>query len=170
MIIMNRFPYVIKRDIFRLSTLLLALSTFTACTAGTGGGDTCTKCVDSKPAPTPFVTTLNAINHHITLEEGASMIGNFGAVRETLLAGTTGGGASLPVYETFNLKAIDSLLCQPNVVGFRVYLAMDNQNQVRFVLTGVDGEGRDVIQRKQENPAHMATSDEMILEAGQRWP
>ncbi len=167
---MNQFPFKIKKDLFKLTALAFTLSMVTACTAGTGDCDTCTKCIDSKPAPTPFITTLNAINHHITLEEGASMISNFGAVRETLLASTAGGGASLPVYETFNLKAIDSLLCQPNVVGFRVYLAMDNQNQVRFVLTGVDGEGRDVIQRKQENPAHMATADEMILEAGQRWP
>lgn len=167
---MNRFPSVIKRDIFRLSALLITLSMFTACTAGTGGGDTCTKCIDNKPAPTPYITTLNAINHHITLDDASAMISNFGVAREGVLSTAVGSTNAFPVYETFNLKAIDSLICQPGVVGFRVYLAMDGQNQVRIVMTGVDGEGRDVIQRRQENPAHAATANEMILEAGQRWP
>ncbi len=167
---MNQFPLRIKKDLFKLAALALTLSMVTACTAGTGDCDTCTKCIDSKPAPTPFITTLNAINHHITLNDATNMISNFGIAREGVLATAVGSPNAFPVYETFNLKAIDSLICQPNVVGFRVYLAMDGQNQVRFVLTGVDGEGRDVVQKRQENPAHTATADEMILEAGQRWP
>ncbi len=167
---MNQFPLRIKKDLFRLAALALTLSMVTACTAGTGDCDTCTKCIDSKPSPTPFITTLNAINHHITLNDATNMISNFGIAREGVLSTTLGGPNAFPVYETFNLKAIDSLICQPNVVGFRVYLAMDGQNQVRLVLTGVDGEGRDVVQKRQENPAYTATADEMILEAGQRWP
>lgn len=167
---MNQFPLRIKRNLFRSSALMASLSMFTACTAGTGGGDTCTKCIDSKPAPTPYITTINAINHHITLDNASAMISNFGVAREGVLATALGGPNTFPVHETFNLKAIDSLICQPGVVGFRVYLALDGQNQVRFILTGVDGEGRDVVQRRQENPAHAATADEMILEAGQRWP
>ncbi|HEY9178493.1 MAG TPA: hypothetical protein VIN07_12415 [Flavipsychrobacter sp.] len=166
---MYQLPFRKKKGILKLSALLAALSMFTACTAGTDC-DTCNKCIDNKPAPTPFVTTLNAINHHITLNDAADMISNFGTAREGMLTTGEGSPASLPIYETFNLKAIDSLICQPGVVGFRVYLALDGQNQVRYVLTGVDGEGKDVIQRRQENPAHVAAADEMILEAGQRWP
>lgn len=151
------------------ATAIAALSVFASCT--TGGGDTCTKCIDNKPAPTPFSTTLNAINHRITLDEATTMINNFGAVRETLLAAAVEGSPNvLPVHETFNLKTIDSILCQDDVVGFRIYMAMDNQSQVRFVLTGVDGQGKDVIQRSNETPGYRVTADDMVFEAGQRWP
>lgn len=153
---------------------MAALSVFSSCSDGGGGSDDgsagCEKCIDNKPAPTPFSTTLNAINHRITLDEALTMINNFGAVRETMTSPSLPGAVNvLPVHETFNLKTIDSIVCQENVVGFRIYLAMDGQNQVRFVLTGVDGEGQDAIQRSQED-GYRATVGDAVYEAGQRWP
>lgn len=130
------------------------------------------KCIDNKPAPTPFSNTLNAIDHNITLENAVNMINNFGAVRTSMVSSPYNAN-TLPVYETFNLDAIDQLICQDNAIGFRVYMAMDDQQQVRFVLVGVDGDGKDIIQRTNEDPTvthDAATHSLKIMEAGQRWP
>jgi hypothetical protein len=102
------------------------------------------------------------------------MIDNYAASKDSMLATSYREGNILPVYETFNLKAIDTLICQKNAIGFRIYMAMDAQRQVRFVLAGVDGDGKDIIQRKKENPGAVFTSAEdvsvLVEEAGQRWP
>lgn len=162
----------IKNSIFVLFAVIASFCV-SSCTGGDGGG-ACTKCIDNKPAPTTFSNTLNAINHTITLDQGMTMINNFGLVRESMVSDRYIGGNTLPVYETFNLEAIDALICQPNAVGFRIYMGMDGQNQVRFVLVGVDGDGKDIIQRKTENPGIMADAASghsvLVYEAGQRWP
>lgn len=171
--------HLFTRNYFTIiAAVAIAAMSFTSCSdggdGGTTGGTTPVKCIDNKPAPTPFATELNAINHTITLEQAQSMINNFGVVRESMLATAFTGRNVLPVSETFNLKAIDALLCQPNAVGFRVYMAMDGQQQVRFVLVGVDGDGKDIIQRSNETPGFTIESatgvSTQVYEAGQRWP
>lgn len=135
---------------------------------GSGSG----RCIDNKPAPTPFSTDLNAINHNIDITQAITMINNFGAVRETMVSAPYNAN-TLPVYETFNLEAIDQLICQDNAVGFRVYMAMDDQQQVRFVLVGVDGDGKDIIQRTSDETLEtmdVSGISTMVMEAGQRWP
>lgn len=157
-----------------LVVAVLFLSSSSCSDDATGSNGSCTKCIDNKPAPTPFSTTLNAINHSITIEQAMTMIQNFETNKDSMLNIAYRGSNILPLYETFNLKAIDSLICQKNAVGFRIYTAMDAQQQVRFVLVGVDGDGKDIIQRKQENPGRglMDLGDVSVLveEAGQRWP
>lgn len=139
---------------------------------GSGG---CVKCIDNKPAPTTFSTELNNIDHTIPLEQAMNMIQHFNDSKGAVVNEGFGTPDVLPVHETFNLKAIDSIICQPNTVGFRVYMAMDDEQKVRFVLVGVDGDGKDVIQRVNNNPANIATlaTEEVsvyVAEAGQRWP
>lgn len=136
--------------------------------------DTCTKCIESKPAPTTFSNTLNAINHSIPVDQAMTMINNFSTQQDNLLDSAHKHIGTLPLYETFNLKAIDSLICQKNTIGFRIYMALDAQQKVRFVLVGVDGDGKDIMMRTKENPGASASSlgdvSVMVDEAGQRWP
>jgi hypothetical protein len=158
-----------------LGTLTVVISSCMDGKSGAGGGDEleCTKCIDKKPAPTPFSNTLNGINHAITHAQALTMLNNFTTQGQNLLTPELRGLGTLPVYETFNLKAIDSIICQPKTIGFRVYMAMDAQQKVRFVLVGVDGDGKDVLQRKKENPAGSYSANEysvLVEEAGQRWP
>lgn len=136
----------------------------------TGTGTTCSKCIDTKPEPTAFHSTLNAINHVISVDEGSMMVNDFAIYQDSLLAPTYRGTGTLPVYETFNLKAIDSIICQKNTIGFRIYMAMDKQKKVRFVLVGVDGDGKDYLQRKREGSRIVAGGSVLVEESGQRWP
>jgi hypothetical protein len=130
-------------------------------------------CLDNKPAPTPFSEALNAIDHNIPIPEAAALIQGFAECKELMLAPPYQGPLTLPVYETFNLKAIQAIMCQKTAIGFRIYLGWDGQ-QIRFVLTGVDPDGIDVTQRYIMNPGGDYTNPDIISiltdEAGQRWP
>lgn len=142
---------------------------------GDGGTGGCVKCIDNKPAATTFSTELNAIDHTIPLEQAMTMIQHFNDSKTAVVNEAFGTADVLPMYETFNLKAIDSIICQPNTIGFRIYMAMDDQQKARFVLVGVDGDGKDVIQRVNNDPANIATLSTQevsvyVAEAGQRWP
>lgn len=142
---------------------------------GTGStGADCTKCIDNKPPATPFSTTLNAIDHSISLNTAVQMVNNYENARGNMLSANYSGSDVLPIHETFNLKAIDSLICQENTIGLRIYMSMDEGDKIRFVLVGVDGDGMDVIQRRLVDPMFTADAVEdisvYVVEAGQRWP
>lgn len=166
------------RPVLMLPSLLLSFLLFSSCAGASpamNDADT-VKCVDMKPAPTTYANNLNAIDHAITIDKGVTMVNNFGVIRESMLATDFTGRDMLPISETFNLEAIDEIICQPNAIGFRVYMAMDDNQKVRFVLVGVDGDGKDIIQRKNENPAMSkqeaddAGNSTKVFETGQRWP
>lgn len=170
---MNQYlkkPY----NVFVCAVALSALSLFTACNNNPPNTGAQEKCIDNKPTPTPFSTQLKARNHEITVDQAVQMVNNFGVVRESMLAREFTGRNALPISETFNLEAIDAIICQPTAVGFRVYMGMDNQQQVRLVLVGVDGDGKDIVQRTTENPGFRAeaaaTVSSKVYETGQRWP
>ncbi len=175
---MIQHPYSKPYNMVVCNLALAALFLLASCTNATPPNDDgsagAVKCIDNKPAPTPYSTQLKAINHEITVDQAVSMINNFGEVRETMLTTAYAGRNVLPVSETFNLQAIDAIICQHAAVGFRVYMAMDGQQQVRFVLVGVDGDGKDIIQRNNEAPGYRADAatnvSTKVFETGQRWP
>ncbi len=173
--------HFIKRENRNGIMLLIATTVFclSSCTDSSTGGDTggttCTKCIDNKPAPTGFSSTLNAINHSIPLTQAITMIDHYNTLHDSVISMPYKGSDILPMYETFNLKAIDSLICQKNAIGFRIYMAMDDKQKVRFVLVGVDGDGKDIIQRTKEMPGRAVADfgtevSALVEEAGQRWP
>lgn len=160
-----------KINYLKNAIAVVLVATFASCSGQPGG---CVKCIENKPAPTPYSTTLNAINHAITVDQARTMTQTFATQRENMLAPEFRGRNILPLHETFNLKAIDTLLCQQKAVGFRIYMAMDAQQKVRFVLVGVDGDGKDIMQRVIENPTYMTTAPAgtsiLLEESGQRYP
>lgn len=126
------------------------------------------KCINQKASPTSFVLALNNLNHFISLDQAVNMVKKFGTERSKFLKSPDQD--VLPVYETFNLKAIDSLICSPEVMAIRIYNATDNGLKGRFVIVGVDREGKDVIQLKMANPAYAPAASSPIVEQGQRYP
>lgn len=160
-----------KNYYFMKSMLLPVIAiTFMMCTASTGCADDepCEKCIDNKPPATAFSTKLNGINHVIPHSQAVEMAQRFSTNADSLRMGHLAAvNELLPFHETFNLRAIDTLLCQPNTIGLRVYLAMDANRKLRLVLVGVDPEGNDLISRGlRGTPA----SGEVAIDAGQRWP
>lgn len=146
-----------------------------------------TSCVDAKPDTTAYSKELNSVNHVITLERALQLTDNYARNKDSILSGTYGNNKDiLPDYETFNLKAIDSLVCQEETIGFRMYLGLDENKKIRLVLAGVDANGVDILQEtrrskgmlKQNGMSPVAAApppppqdkNTLLLESGQRHP
>lgn len=145
-------------------------------------------CADTKPDTTGYTKELNNINHVISLEKALQLTDNYARSKDVLLSGKYGDQKELlPDYETFNLQSIDSLMCQDETVGFRIYLGLDENNKIRLVLAGVDANGMDLLQETRQQkgafnkknrmittaaaPPPPATSkNTLLLEDGQRHP
>lgn len=123
------------------------------------------KCIDNKPAPTPFSDTVNGLNHDIPLQQALDMTNRYNQMHENILLPEFRGKKVMPLTETFNLKAIDEILCQPNTVAFRTYLGMDSGNKVRVIFVGVNPNGEDII-----GSGGTITDNPRIAEAGNRFP
>lgn len=148
---------------------VLATIGLTACV---DGDNTCEKCIDKKAVPGEYATALNATNHYIPNSQAREMTERFKANVDGIHLGDANGTTLFPLYETFNLQTIDSILCQPNTVGFRVYMAMDKDNKVHFVLVGAHQDGKDVLMKAPGRVPDNSYSEgeEISAENGQRWP
>ena len=168
--------------------MLSALSLF-SCTPKTDGGGTVIteSCADQKDYSAEYPSQINKINHFISLDEGLKFTQNFARNKKAILSGEFKGADSLLTdYETFNLAAIDSVLCQENTVAFRIYSAFDENKKMRFVIVGVDKDGNDILQKNGLKPNGLlnkqlpgstagatgaaAAAPEAILDNGQRKP
>lgn len=146
-----------------------------------------TSCVDNKTDTTGFTKELNSINHIITLEQALKLTDNYARNKDSILSGAYGDNKDiLPDYETFNLQSIDSLVCQEATVGFRMYLGLDENKKIRFVLAGVDANGIDALQESRQEkgalkqrgmvttaaapPPPPPAKNNLLLESGQRQP
>jgi hypothetical protein len=162
--------FVLKSTQLIVSIGLMAF--FSGCdTAPTG----CQKCIDNKPPPTAFSQQVNSLNHYIPLADAVGMVSRFAANPDIMLSPEMRGRNIIPQHETFNLKLIDSLICQKKAVAFRIYNAKTPDGKLHMVLVGVDGDGQDIIQSNISNPtgASVFTAEDhsiLVGEAGQRWP
>jgi hypothetical protein len=143
-------------------------------------------CVDNKSDSTPFSQELNKVNHVISLERALQLTENYARNKDSILSGAYGSNKDiLPDYETFNLKSIDSLICQEETIGFRMYLGLDENKKIRLVLAGVDASGEDILQQTRRSkgmlkqnglttvaaaPPAPETRNTLLLEDGQRHP
>ena len=145
-------------------------------------------CADTKADTTGYTKELNNINHSISLERALQLTDNYARSKDIILSGKYGDQKELlPDYETFNLQSIDSLMCQDETVGFRIYLGLDENNKIRLVLAGVDANGIDLLQETRQQKGALNTQKSMrataaapppppsskntlLLEDGQRHP
>ena len=158
------FKKALRSAGFTAAVALLALS---SCT----NPSDCKKCIEDKPSG-EFATLINAKNHFITNKEASTMTEAF-KNNITMFQTETSGNVNevFPLAETFNLKTIDSILCQENTVGLRVYLALGEDKKVHFVLVGAHPDGKDVLMTSDRANASQETPrEEVSAENGQRWP
>ncbi len=75
----------------------------------------------------------------------------------------------MPTCETFDRAAFDALLAQPGCTGVRIYLGMDDENQVKLIVVGVNEKGCDILPDAQRTTA-FSTQTGIIIEDGARCP
>lgn len=90
--------------------------------------------------------TLWKIDHFIKNERALQLISNFKSNKEAILNGRYSNNAKVLFdHETFNLRDISELLKTKGCIGLRINMGMDENNQVRLVLIGVDKDGREIV-------------------------
>jgi hypothetical protein len=135
-------------------------------------------CTENKPREipdTPFTKELGNINHRISKDRALAMLRSFDQNADSLLSGRfRGDSLILPISETFNLRAIDSLLAQPGIAGMRAYLSMDPATRrMRLILVGVNGNGKDVLEDSRQGRQVLKGVDDslgIILDESHRIP
>jgi len=117
------------------------------------------------------MSTTNSLptgTHFISLSEAAAMTHRYRKNKETILAGNYKNSNLLPVCETFNRAAIDTLLSQPGCEGIRVYYGMSESLEVHAVIVGVNQNNEDLLAVTSLRTE--SEDDSIILEKGQRCP
>lgn len=99
-------------------------------------------------------------SHLISLQNAIDMTSTFRDEKENILIQSLRGQNILPICETFDRSAFDTLLAQSGCEAIRVYFSMDSSLKVKLVIVGVDGNKADIL----------TSSDEKITEDGQRCP
>ena len=84
--------------------------------------------------------------------------------RELMLAVPYQDRNILPICESFPGGAIRHILDQAGCEGIRVYLGMDDNQQVRIIMVGYDENNNDIL------PVSQTTTDGEIVENGMRCP
>lgn len=83
--------------------------------------------------------------HIITLEKAVTMTSLYRQQKETILATEFKGQDILPLSETVDRAAIDTLLNHPDCTSLRIYYGMSEDNKVHAVLVGVNSEDEDLL-------------------------
>lgn len=111
--------------------------------------------------------TLPTNDHLISLQSASEMTARYRENREMILTPEQRGKDILAKNETFNREAIEKLLVEKDCAGVRIYYGMDLSLKCHAILVGVNTSNEDILPGSSEM---LATSDEVILEEGQRCP
>lgn len=116
----------------------------------------------------PLTTTLpGGSSHFISLQTAIDMTTHYRSNRETILAVAYQEQDILPLSETFNRAAIDSLLAVNGCAGIRIYYAMDpNDDTVHAILVAVNEGNEDIL----PSNSLLNEAEPEIVEIGQRCP
>lgn len=107
------------------------------------------------------------MDHFIPLSTAITLTTRYRSNRELVLVPAHRQKNVLPVSETFDRAAIESLLAKRGCASVRVYYGMDDQLRVHAVLVPADAQGNDIL------PNTAAAGDreaDGIVERGQRCP
>lgn len=106
---------------------------------------------------TPSDTNL----HQITLEKASELVTRFRQHLPSMLHPRYTG--ALPFSETFHRSVFDTLCSQPGTSAIRIYLGLDENDEVRLVIVGVNEQELDMV-------SELTASVGSIFEVGQRCP
>jgi hypothetical protein len=107
------------------------------------------------------------MNHFISLSEAVDMTARYRANREAILQPNYRNAAVLPICETFDKIALDSLLATTGCSFVRIYFGMDDSLKIHAIIVTADAAGNDLL--PSSNPVSF-THDYEILDRGIRCP
>jgi hypothetical protein len=130
------------RQVFGATLVCLCILILSACTNG-----------EREIPDTAFTKELGARNHRISKDRALAMLRAYDQNADSLRNGIfRNDSLVLPISETFNLRAMDSLLTQPGIAGVRAYLSMDPATRkLKLILIGVNSNGIDILQNSRRS-------------------
>lgn len=110
-----------------------------------------------------------SMKHFITPAQAKKLTKNYPGKRERMVRDEYRGPKTLPLCETFDRAAFDTLLAQPGCQSIRIYLGMDEGHEVKLIAVGVNEKGQDILPDINQT-ADFAAETSVIVEEGQRCP
>jgi hypothetical protein len=109
-------------------------------------------------------------NHFISLQTGIDMTTLYRQEKENILATAYKNQNILPISETFDRAAIDTLLAETGCAAVRIYYGMSEDLLIHAIIVGVDENNEDILPSEANVLSNSAETDESILEQGVRCP
>ncbi len=104
----------------------------------------------------------------IPVGDAAEMTSNFRSQKESMLTTGLRDAGTLPVCETFDRSAFDTILSDTNCTGVRIYLGMDSDSKVKLIVVGVNSSNEDIMIAYTNPGSELAT--DYVVEDGTRCP
>ncbi len=104
-------------------------------------------------------------NHFISMKDASELTSRLRQMREQILDPNYRGMNVIPICETFDRAAFDQVLQQDGCTGIRIYMGMEENNQLVFVVVGVNDDNEDIITATSNDD-----NDNEIFENGVRCP
>lgn len=108
--------------------------------------------------------------HFISLERAIEMTTLFREEQNNILIPELRGIGILPICETFNREAFDTLLAEEGCAGLRIYLGMDTNLNVRLITVAVNASGEDMLPSSALKVQALEGDEREIVEDGIRCP
>ena len=103
-----------------------------------------------------------ATDHSIPLSTAAGMTSSYRTNKEALLVTAKQGLNILPICETFDRAAFDTLLAPTDCKSIRIYFGMDSDLKIHCVIVGVNADDEDMLPND--------SNDYQIMDGGVRCP
>jgi hypothetical protein len=91
------------------------------------------------------MNSLTPSSHRISLQKAKEMTTRFRGNQHKVLKSEFANKNIIPHSETFNREAFERLLAQPGCVGIRIYSAMTEEMELRFIAVGVNQNNGDIL-------------------------
>lgn len=104
-----------------------------------------------------------ANSHFISVTQAMDLTTQYRSDKEAILANSFQSQNILPLSETFNRNAFDTLLAKEGCEGIRIYYGMDENLKVHAVIVAVNEDNEDILPDQDSEATH-------VVEEGQRCP
>lgn len=106
------------------------------------------------------------MNHFISLTSAKEMTERYRNNRNTVLQSNLQHQNILPVCETFDKTAFETLIAKPDCASLRIYYGMSEDLKLHAIIVAANAEGNDIL----PPDGLVAGEDDDILENGNRCP